>query len=90
MVVPMVMIMSLFGCFEVAVHMPGGIASMLPGLLGMWMRNIGWNVLGALPLNVIVAGPIVRTVFRRAFPVGTVLQQPVTVEGNATGHERLA
>ena len=86
MVVPMVIIMSLFGCFEAAVHMPGGIAGMLPGLPVMWAQNIVWNVLGALPLNLIVAGPIARTVFRRAFPVGTVLAEPMAIEESAEEH----
>ena len=85
MVVPMVIIMSLFGCFEASVHMPGGIMGMLPGLPAMWLQNIGWNFLGALPLNIIIAGPIARTVFRRAFPIGTVLQEPVAVGGDADG-----
>ena len=85
MVVPMVIIMSLFGCFEAAVHMPGGIADMLLGLPAMWLQNIGWNFLGALPLNIIVAGPIARTVFRRAFPIGTVLQEPVAAGDHPDG-----
>ena len=76
MVVPMVVIMSLFGCFEAAIHLPGGIAGMLPGLPMMWLQNIGWNVIAALPLNLLVAGPVARGVFRRAFPMGTVLAEP--------------
>ena len=77
MVVPMVIIMSLFGCFEAAAHVPGGIMAVLPGLSIAWLQNIGWNLLGALPVNLLIAGPIARTVFRRAFPLGTVLAEPI-------------
>lgn len=31
----------------------------------------------ALPWNLLVAGPFARFVFRRAFPMGTVLEEPV-------------
>lgn len=77
MVVPMVVIMSLFGVFEGATHMPGGIAAVLPSVPMLWLQNIGWNFIMALPFNLLVAGPIVRALFRRAFPIGTVLEKPV-------------
>ena len=35
------------------------------------------NIIMALPFQLIVAGPLVRRVFRTAFPEGTVLQEPV-------------
>ena len=73
MVVPMVVIMSLFGCLEASLHVSGGIVALLPQLPGMWASNIAWNFIAALPLNLLVAGPIARALFRRAFPVGTVL-----------------
>ena len=72
MVVPMVVIMSLYGAFEVAIH-AGGLAAVPM----MWLQNIPWNLVMALPWNLIVAGPVVRYLFRRAFPEGTVLAQPV-------------
>lgn len=85
MVVPMVVIMSLFGVFEGALHMPGGIMSVLPSLPVLWIQNIGWNFIMAWPFNILVAGPIVRHVFRKAFPIGTVLQRPA----QATAEELL-
>ena len=80
MVVPMVAIMSLFGCFEAATHVPGGIVALLSQLPAMWAGNVVWNFIAALPLNLLVAGPIARTVFRRAFPMGTVLAEPVEMQ----------
>ena len=42
-----------------------------------WVKNIALNFIMALPWNLLVAGPLVRALFRRAFPVGTVLDRPV-------------
>lgn len=42
-----------------------------------WITNIPWNFVMALPWNLLVAGPFARFVFRRAFPMGTVLEEPV-------------
>lgn len=75
MVVPMVIIMSLFGVFENASHVPGGIATILPNVPMLWIQNIGWNFIMAWPFNILIAGPIVRHMFRRAFPIGTVLAE---------------
>ncbi|MEE1373072.1 MAG: DUF2798 domain-containing protein [Parolsenella sp.] len=69
MVVPMVIIMSLYGAFEGAFH--AGTLSIVPMA---WLSNIPWNFVMALPWNLLVAGPFARFVFRRAFPVGTVLE----------------
>ena len=68
MVVPMVIIMSLFGAVEVA-SQTGEFAA----IHFMWISNIPTTVSLALPWNLLVAGPVSRFVFRRAFPVGTVL-----------------
>ena len=68
MVVPMVIIMSLFGAVEVA-SQTGEFAA----IPFMWISNIPTNFIMALPWNLLVAGPVSRFVFRRAFPVGTVL-----------------
>ena len=76
MVVPMVVIMSLYGCFEGLLHMPGGIMGNLGMLPAMWVTNIFFNFVMALPWNLLIAGPISRFVFRRAFPAGTVLAEP--------------
>ena len=80
MVVPMVVIMSLYGCLEAGLHMPGGIAALLPSLLPMWLTNICFNFIMALPWNLLIAGPIARLVFRRAFSMGTVLAAPLDAE----------
>lgn len=68
MVVPMVIIMSLYGAVEGCVHT--GLWSSLPMI---WLTNIPKNFIMALPFQLLVAGPLVRFVFRRLFPVGTVL-----------------
>lgn len=68
MVVPMVIIMSLFGAVEVASQ-----AGEFAAIPFMWISNIPTNFIMALPWNLLVAGPVSRFVFRRAFPVGTVL-----------------
>ena len=72
MVVPMVVIMSLFGAFEGALH--AGDLSIVPMA---WLTNIPLNFVMALPCNLLVAGPISRRVFRLGFPRGTVLETPV-------------
>ena len=68
MVVPMVIIMSLYGAVEVSIEM-GNFSN----LLMIWLTNIPKNFVMALPFQLIIAGPLVRKVFRGAFPEGTVL-----------------
>ena len=75
MVVPMVIIMSLYGACEGLTHMPGGILTNLYSVPAIWMINIPHNFVMALPWNLLVAGPISHFVFRRAFPVGTVFEE---------------
>ena len=60
MVVPMVIIMSLYGAVEVSIEMGN-------------FSNIPKNFVMALPYQLIIAGPVVRFVFRAAFPEGKVL-----------------
>lgn len=67
MVVPMVIIMSLYGAVEAATHT--GLWAAIPGT---WLTNIPQNFLMALPFQLLIAGPVVRFVFRKAFPEGTV------------------
>lgn len=68
MVVGMVFFMSLYGSLEGCFH---------SGQWGIWfvhwMRNIPRNFIMALPFQLLVAGPIIRRVFRLAFPEGKVL-----------------
>ena len=68
MVVVMVIVMSLYGACEGAFH--SGNWSAVPM---NWMINIPRNFVMALPVQFFVAGPLVRRVFRAAFPVGKVL-----------------
>lgn len=39
----------------------------------IWLTNIPKNFIMALPFQLLIAGPLVRKIFRAAFPVGTVL-----------------
>lgn len=68
MVVGMVFFMSLYGALEGCFH---------SGQWGLWfvhwMCNIPRNFIMALPFQLLVAGPIIRRVFRLAFPEGKVL-----------------
>ena len=68
MAVPMVIIMSLYGAVEGAFHTGNWAAVPMN-----WMINIPRNFIMAIPLQSIVAGPIIRRLFRAAFPVGKVL-----------------
>lgn len=68
MVVVMVIIMSLYGACEGAFHT--GNWSAVPM---NWLVNIPRNFIMALPVQFFIAGPLVRRVFRAAFPEGTVL-----------------
>ncbi len=68
MVIPMVIIMSLYGAFE-ACFQSGEWSK----LAVIWMFNIPKNLIMALPLQLLLAGPIIRGLFRKAFPVGKVL-----------------
>lgn len=68
MVVPMVIIMSLYGALEGCVK-----SGNFGPLLIIWLTNIPKNFVMALPFQLIVAGPLVRKVFRGAFLEGTVL-----------------
>ena len=52
----------------VAVH-----TGMWSGVPLQWLINIPRNFVMALPFQLLIAGPLVRRVFRRAFPEGTVL-----------------
>lgn len=64
MVCGMVLVMSLFG----AIH---GVGLTSQTFL-IWLVNIPFNLIVALPLQIIFAGPIVRLIFRYLFPIGTI------------------
>lgn len=68
MVIPMVIIMSMYGALEVTIE-----SGQWNNILIIWLKNIPVNFIMALPLQLIIAGPIVRSIFRKAFPEGKVL-----------------
>lgn len=68
MAIPMVIIMSLYGAVEGAFH-TGNWSTIFMG----WIINIPRNFIMAIPLQLLIAGPIVRKVFRSLFPEGKVL-----------------
>lgn len=68
MVVVMVILMSFYGACEGAFH-----TGNWSGVPLRWLVNIPRNFIMALPLQFFIAGPLVRRVFRTAFPEGTVL-----------------
>lgn len=71
MVIGMVLFMSLFGAF---MHPSDGMNTMQN-----WGTNILKNIIFALPLQLIIAGPIVRKLFRTFFPVG-IIQEPEAIK----------
>lgn len=66
MVSGMVILMSLFG----AIHSVG----MSSKTMQVWLSNIPANFIIALPLQLLIAGPLVRFVFRKAFPKEIITQ----------------
>lgn len=68
MVVPMVIIMSLFGGLDTCAK--SGEWNLLAII---WLTNIPKNIIMALPFQLLIAGPLVRKVFRKAFPEGCII-----------------
>lgn len=68
MVIPMVILMSLYGALEVSIT-SGDMTHV--GVI--WLTNIPKNFVMALPFQLIIAGPLIRFVFRSVFPEGKVL-----------------
>ena len=68
MVVPMGIIMSMYGALEGCVKSGNGSL-----LFIIWLTNIPKNFIMALPFQLLIAGPLVRKVFRSLFPVGKEL-----------------
>jgi hypothetical protein len=68
MVVPMVVVMSLYGALEACVN-SGAWSS----LVLIWLTNLPKNLIMALPFQLLIAGPVIRKVFRKLFPEGKVL-----------------
>lgn len=66
MVVGMVTLMSLYGALEVSAQ--SGFANGATGILGMWLHNIPFNLVMALPFQLLVAGPLVRKLFSKIAP----------------------
>lgn len=68
MVVPMVILMSLYGALEVSIT-----SGDMTHIGVIWITNIPKNFVMALPFQLMIAGPLVRFVFRSVFPEGKVL-----------------
>lgn len=68
MVVPMVFIMSFYGAMEMCIS-----THLWNRLFLVWLTNIPKNFIMALPFQLLIAGPVVRKIFRDLFPEGTVL-----------------
>ncbi|KPI54099.1 hypothetical protein IM33_09925 [Clostridioides difficile] len=66
MVCGMVICMSLFGAIK-------SIGSSNT-LIAIWILNIANNFIVALPLQLLIAGPLVRFIFRTLFPEGTIVE----------------
>lgn len=61
----MVVLMSFFGPL-----IANGLSS---NLVEIWIKSIPVNFAMAFPLQVIIAGPLVGFVFRKFFPIGTIV-----------------
>lgn len=68
MVIPMVILMSLYGGIKIC-----AVSGQWSNLIFIWFTGIAKNFIMALPFQLIIAGPVVRKLFRTAFPEGTVL-----------------
>lgn len=68
MVILMCTVMSFYGAAEACVH-----TGAWGNLLGIWLTNIPRNFVMALPVQLLIAGPLIRFLFRKAFPEGKVL-----------------
>ncbi|MBO0454808.1 DUF2798 domain-containing protein [Candidatus Enterococcus murrayae] len=68
MVLPMVFFMSLYGTIEVLSKTQEWNLIFI-----VWGSNILKNLIMALPFQLLIAGPLVRKIFRRIFPVGTII-----------------
>ena len=66
---PRKMVIAVSCCMAVEASVHTGAWAAIPMI---WLTNIPKNFIMALPFQLIIAGPLVRLVFRRAFPEGTV------------------
>lgn len=64
MVVPMVFFMSLYGAVEASVS-----AGTWSNVWIIWLTNIPKNFIMALPFQLLIAGPVIRKLFRAVFPL---------------------
>ena len=65
MVCGMVVLMSFYGAVEAV-----GLSNMT---IPVWLTNIPYNLIVALPLQLLVAGPVIRYLFRIVIPLETVV-----------------
>lgn len=64
MVICMVIIMSFYGALEACISMYS-----FNKIAFIWLSNIPKNFVMALPLQLIIVGPVARKVFRKIFPL---------------------
>ena len=67
MVIQMAVIMSFYGATEMCLKLGS-----INGILSIWAANIPKNFIAALPIQLFIAGPLIRFLFRKVFPVGSV------------------
>lgn len=67
-IVPMVIVMSLYGALEACVK-----SGAWNTLFLIWITNIPKNLAMAAPFQLLIAGPVIRKLFRATFPEGKIL-----------------
>lgn len=67
-IIPMVFIMSLYGTIEACIETGDWSSIWL-----VYFITLPRNLVMALPFQLLIAGPLVRFVFRKAFPEGKIL-----------------
>lgn len=67
MVIGMVILMSFYGAVEGCFH-----TGNWQNIGMMWLVNIPKNFIMALPFQLLIAGPLIRYLFRKGFPEGSI------------------
>ncbi len=67
MVIQMVVLMSVYGAIEICLR-----NGMWNQIAIYWLTNIPKNFIMALPFQLLIAGPVIRKVFRTFFPAGVI------------------
>ncbi len=69
MVIPMVVLMSLYGGLEACFSSGNWNQFLL-----IWLSNVPKNIVMALPFQLIIAGPVARKIFRSVIPEGMLVE----------------